>query len=145
MTEWKIHGESIMIPAIVARLFKILFEIGITSSKSEAIRMIKQGAVDIIRPNTDTRERQLWKGKQEISLITNNTIIQVGHKFIRLKVTPENCNAFIEVLELHDIPEELEKLLKEIGKVDVNGKGDEYSYETAGDGRLVRVSGKNDN
>jgi len=113
--EWRFQVEAIMVPVIIGPLHEILFSVGLAPSKSEAIRLIKQGAVDIIRPGNSVRERQQWKGKQEPCIISNNAILQVGkRKWLKMRVTEENCNAFLEVWDLpEDIPEELERLLEE--------------------------------
>lgn len=102
-----------MVPIIIGPLHQILFSAGLAPSKSEAIRLIKQGAVDIIRPGNGVRERQEWKGRIEPCIISNNAILRVGRKFLRIKVTEANCNVFMEVMDLPaDIPEELERLLE---------------------------------
>ena len=113
---WQLHCEVVRVPAILWPLHDLLFRFGLTSSKSEAIRLIKQGAVDIIRPGNGERERQQWAAKEALSMITNNTILQVGkRRLLKVKVTPENCNYFMEVWDLpEDIPEEMEKILERV-------------------------------
>ena len=109
--EWHLQVEATMVPVIIGPLHQILFSAGLASSKSEAIRLIKQGAVDIVRRN-GIREGQQWQGRQEPCIISNNAILHVGRKWLRMIVTEANCNAFLEVWDLPaDIPEELERLL----------------------------------
>ena len=101
--EYRVKAEVIEVPIILYPLYKLLPQIDFAKSNNEAIRLIKGDAVEIIRPN-GMREKQEWKRKEDLSIIGNDTIIHTGRKWLKLKITEENCNYFMEVW---DLPEDL--------------------------------------
>lgn len=83
----------IEIPLIAYHLDKLLVETGLVSSRSEAVRLIKQGAVEI------NKEKQEWLGA-ELSWIRNGSIIHIGkRKWLEIIVKPESYNLLAEVWE----------------------------------------------
>lgn len=108
---WQLHCETVRVPVILWSLHDMLYRIGLAVSKTEAVRLIKQGAVEIIWPGNKVQERQKWENK--VALFCNGCILKVGkRRLAKMKVTEENCTHYLEVITLPEkIPPDLEELL----------------------------------